>query len=187
MLHCLRTFFTVYLVSDVGFGLAAAGLAFSASQAAGIVGQIWWAAISDRALGAHATLAVIGVVTSVAAALTAFVGPGWPAGAVVAVAVLFGLGAAGFFPVLLGEIARCAPPGQAGALTSGSQVFILPAVFAGPLLFGAVASGAGYPCAFAALAAITLAASAIVAISARPIPAVPAAESAASNPPPPRP
>ncbi len=53
MQHCLRSFFTVYLVETLGLSLSVAGAAFAASQAAGIAGQIGWAMISDRVL-AHA-------------------------------------------------------------------------------------------------------------------------------------
>src|SRR5262249_60054759 len=39
MQWCLRSFFTIYLVSHLRFSLVAAGVAFSASQAAGAGGQ----------------------------------------------------------------------------------------------------------------------------------------------------
>jgi MFS family permease len=151
------------LVKDLGLDLATAGLIFSASQAAGIGGQIGWAAISDRLLGAHAVMAMIGVIMTASAVLSATFSPAWPTAALVAVAVLYGVSAAGFIPVMLGEVTRAAPPGQAGVLTSGSGAFLTAGLLLGPLIFGGVASTLGYPGAFLTLAACTLTGAIIVA------------------------
>jgi len=163
MQHCLRSFFTVYLVHNLGFSLGVAGLAYGVSQAAGIAGQIVWAIVSDRLLTAHTVIAAIGVLMTSAASLTAAFRPDWSVPSIIAVAAIFGVSASGFLPVLLGELIRKAPPGQAGALTSGSQVFLTPAALVGPLLFGGVASVLDYSTAFATLAACTLVGSVMVA------------------------
>jgi pimeloyl-ACP methyl ester carboxylesterase len=83
---------------------------------AGIAGQIVWATISDRFLTAHTVMAAIGFLMTAAALLTAALGPDWPVLSVIAVAAIYGVSASGFVPVLLGELIRAAPPGQAGAL-----------------------------------------------------------------------
>lgn len=145
---CLRSFFTVYLVNDLGLSLAAAGLALSVSQAAGIVGQLFWATLSDRVFSAHAVMAILGVVMGVAATLTATFSPAWPLVALLGVAAIYGFSAAGFIPVVLGEIARGAPPGEAGALTSSAQLFLIAGVVIGPFIFGSVASMTSYRIAF---------------------------------------
>ncbi|WP_375412933.1 MFS transporter [uncultured Bradyrhizobium sp.] len=160
----LRSFFTVYLVDQLGFDLTTAGLAFGASQAAGIVGQIGWAVMSDRLLPARAVMAIVGVLMSAGAALTAVFTSNWPVAGIVVVAVVYGVSAAGFIPVVLGEVMRRSPPGQAGALMSGANLFILSGVLVGPLIFGAVLAVASYAAAFVALAAGTLAASILVAL-----------------------
>jgi MFS family permease len=167
MLLCLRTFFTAYLVTDLGFSLATAGLAFSASQAAGIVGQVGWAAVSDRLLMPHAVMALLGGLMTAAAVLTAAITPDWPIVAVIAVAVLYGVSAAGHLPVVLGEVTRRAPPGQAGVLTSGANVFLIGGILIGPLAFGAVGSAVHYAAAFLLLATCTLAGSVVVAVACR--------------------
>ncbi|HXZ00021.1 MAG TPA: MFS transporter [Stellaceae bacterium] len=163
MQQCLRAFFAVYLVHDLGFDLATAGLAFSISQAAGIAGQVLWAAMSDRALAAQAVMTLVGALMTAAAVMTALCTPGWPVAGVFAVAALYGVSAAGFIPVVLGEVARRAPPGQAGALTSGAQIFLTPSGLVGPLAFGAVAATFNYADAFVTLAGCTLAGSIIAA------------------------
>jgi len=166
-LVCLRTFLAVYLVKELGFSLAVAGLAFSASQAAGMVGQLGWAAISDRLLAPHATMGLIGFFIASAAVLIAAFSARWAAGAVCAVTVVYGLGAAGFVPLVLGEVARRADPGEVGAVTSAANLFLLGGVVVGPMLFGAVASVQGYSAAFAALSACVLVVSLIACMRAR--------------------
>ena len=162
---CLRSFFVVYLVKDVGLSLETAGLAFSAAQAGGIVGQVVWATMSDRLLNVQTVMALVGILMTVAAVLTAAFTSDWPVIGVVAVAIVYGLTATGFFPIILGEVARRAPPGEAGALTGGTQLYLVPAAFVGPLVFGAIASSLGYAVAFLSLAACTLAGSGAVAMS----------------------
>jgi MFS family permease len=152
-LVCLRSFLTVYLVKELGLSLAVAGLAFGASQAAGMVGQIGWAALSDRVLSPNATMAIIGLLIAVASLLTALFSARWPMAAIGAVAVIFGLSAAGFAPVVFGEVARRAPPGQSGTLASGANLFLMGGVVLGPLAFGGIASLYSYSAAFVALAA----------------------------------
>jgi MFS family permease len=162
---CLRSFFTVYLVSKLGFSLTAAGFAFGASQAAGIVGQIAWATISDRLVTAHAVMAILGIIMAAASILTAIFTPDWPLTAVTAVAALYGLTAAGFIPVVLGEVARRADPGDVGALTSGAQLFLISGVIIGPFAFGGVASAISYSTAFIAMAAWVAVVSLVLAMS----------------------
>jgi MFS family permease len=160
---CLRSFFVVYLVINQRLGLLTAGVAFSVSQAAGMIGQVGWAALSDRLLSVHAVMAIIGLLMSTAALATAAMSPHWPLGAVFAVAAGYGLSAAGYLPVLLGEVAKRSPSGQVGALTSGAQLFPLSGCILGPLAFGGVTAVMGMPAAFLVAAASTLVGTALLA------------------------
>lgn len=160
---CLRSFFVVYLVTGQRLGLVTAGVAFSVSQAAGMIGQVGWAALSDRLLPVHTVMAIIGMLMSAAALATAAMTPHWPLGAIYGVAAVYGLSAAGYLPVLLGEIAKRAPAAQVGALTSAAQLFPLSGCILGPLAFGGVAAIAGMPAAFVLAAASTLAGTALLA------------------------
>jgi len=159
---CLRSFFTIYLV-HIGFDLTAAGMAFGISQAAGIVGQVGWAVLSDRLLSARWVMVIIGLCMSAGAALTAAIMPDWPIAAIIPVALLYGVSAAGCVPVVLAEVARRSPPLKVGALTSGANLFLLGGFLVGPLLFGVVLSRLNYEAAFLALATCTLGASVMVA------------------------
>ena len=155
-LVCLRTFLAVYLVNDLGFSIGIAGLAFSASQVAGMLGQIGWAAVADRLLAPHLAMALIGIVIAGAGALIAAFSGHWSAGAICAVTAVYGLGAAGFVPLVLGEVARRAEPKQVGAITSAANLFLVGGVVVGPMLFGGLASMASYSVAFGALAGCVL-------------------------------
>jgi predicted MFS family arabinose efflux permease len=161
---CLRSFFVVYLVADQRLGLVTAGVAFSVSQAAGMIGQVGWAALADRLLPVHAVMAIIGMLMSAAALGTAAMTAHWPLHVIYVVAAVYGVSAAGYLPVLLGEVARRSPAGQAGALTSGAQLFPLSGCILGPLAFGAMAAVMGMPAAFVLAAASTLAGTALLAI-----------------------
>lgn len=160
---CLRSFFVLYLVAHQRLGLVTAGVAFSVSQAAGMVGQVGWAALADRLLPVHAVMAIIGMLMSAAALCTAAMIPHWPLGAIFVVASVYGVSAAGYLPVLLGEVARRSPSGQVGALTSGAQLFPLAGCILGPLAFGGIAAVMGMRAAFLLAAASTLAGTAILA------------------------
>ena len=155
MQSCLRSFFIVFLVHHKILDLAAAGIAFSVSQVAGMVGMVGWAAMSDR-VSVRGVMAVIGVLMTAASFLVATITPQWSFAGIILVAAMLGLSSAGYLPVLLGEVARRSPPGQAGALTSGALLFPMTGAGAGPLAFGAIASGLDMPAAFMAAAASTL-------------------------------
>jgi predicted MFS family arabinose efflux permease len=156
MQMCLRSFLALYLVDELHFSLAAAGVAFSVSQISGMLGQIGWATISDRLLTANAVMVIIGLDIAIAAALCAMFTPDWSFMTVAIAAALFGLGAAGFLPVVFAEIARKTRPEDVGALTSGANLFIVIGVFSGPLLFGAIQIRFGYGVAFSGLACLAL-------------------------------
>ena len=160
---CLRSFFTVYLVKDLGFGLATAGLTFSAAQLAGIPGQIGCAIASDRWLSPRTVLTISGAVMTAAAVLAANFTPNWPIFGIVAVAVVLGFFSIGCVPVMLGEITRRSPPGQVGSLVSGGNLFIMAGCALGPLFFGAVSTVFGYAGGLIALAIGTTVATIVVA------------------------
>ena len=50
-------------------------------------------------------MAIIGTLMSAAALCTASMTPHWPLGAILVVAAVYGISAAGYLPVLLGEVA----------------------------------------------------------------------------------
>jgi MFS family permease len=162
---CQRSFFTVYLVRDLGLTLSLAGLAFTVSQLSGIIGQLFWAALSGRFMTSHTVLAAIGVLMALASIATAFAAGTWDMAWIMAFSCLFGFTAAGFIPVLLGAVLASSPVDQAGALTSALNIFLIGGSLLGPLAFGGVATTFGYSAAFVALGALCTAGALCCAIS----------------------
>lgn len=150
---CLRSFFTVYLVRDVGLTLSFAGFAFAVTQAAGMAGQLFWGTLCGRAMTHHAVLAVIGALMALASGIMAYANGTWGAAAILGVSGLFGFTAAGFVPVVLGAVMTSSTADQAGALTSALNMFLLGTSLLGPVAFGGIARSFGYSGAFLAVAA----------------------------------
>src|SRR5262249_11914924 len=151
---CLRSFFTVYLARDLGLTLSFAGLAFAVTQVAGIAGQLFWASMCGRVITHNAVLAVIGALMAAASGATGLATAAWDSVLLLGLASLFGFTAAGFIPVVLGAVMGSSTTSQAGALTSALNIFLIGSSLVGPLAFGGIARGFGYPGAFVALAAL---------------------------------
>ncbi|MGF7162874.1 MFS family permease [Rhodoligotrophos appendicifer] len=139
---CLGAFLTVYLVHAVELDLASAGFIFGVSQAASIVGRLFWGYVADRFFSPRAVMAFLGFAMAATALGVASFTADWPMAAVLAVAFLYGATAMGWNGVLLAEVARLAPPGQIGRLTSGVMSANYAGVVVGPLLFTAIAAAA---------------------------------------------
>jgi MFS family permease len=98
-------------------------------------------------------LAVLGAVSAACGVLTAASSGAWPLAAIVALAMLYAASAVGWNGVYLAEVARCAPPGQVGTATGGTQFFTFGGAVAGPPVFAAAVSATGsYAWAFALFA-----------------------------------
>jgi MFS family permease len=152
----LTTYLVTYLTGVLAYGLVAAGLLLSISQVGGIVGRVLWGYMSDRTLGARRTLAFLAVLMSVMALATAALQPSMPSAVVFAILAIFGASAIGWNGVYLAEVARQAPPGQAGVATGGTLTITFLGVVLGPPLFGALSGMLGsYRAGFAALAVPT--------------------------------
>jgi MFS family permease len=153
----LTTYLVTYLHDILGYGLVAAGLALSVSQAAGVVGRVLWGYVSDRWLGARRMLATLAALVSVCALLTAALQASMPALAVLVVLALFGASAIGWNGVYLAEVAREAPAGQASLATGGTLAITFLGVVMGPPAFGALAGVTGsYRVGFVAVAAAVI-------------------------------
>jgi MFS family permease len=142
MQMCLMSFLVVYLTETFGYPLVTAGLALTTANVGGIIGRIAWGAVADHWLPPRRLLGVIGIASAACAFATVAFSPAWPLAALLMVAACFGATGIGWNGVQLSEIARRAPPGEAGAITGAS----------GFITFGGVVSG---PPAFALLAAVT--------------------------------
>jgi MFS family permease len=154
---CLAAFLTVHLVQTVQLSLIDAGAVFAATQLAGVAGRIGWAVIADRFLSPTATMVALGLQMAAAFAAIGWFGPGWPFGLMVAICLVCGASGSGWVGLVLSELVRFAPPGEAGVVTAAAQIVMFIGVLIGPLLFSAVLSLTGeFRSAFVAIAAFTL-------------------------------
>ena len=131
---CFGSFFVVWQVEVLGWGLAEAGLYLAIAQASGVLGRIAWAVLADR-LGAQPVLSALGIGLVLAAIALALAGPGWPPALIIAAGMMMGATAVGWNGVLLAEVARVAPAGQVGGATAalgvafGATMVVMPSLF----------------------------------------------------------
>jgi MFS family permease len=140
MQMCLMSFLVVYLTEALDYPLIAAGLALTTANIGGVAGRIVWGAIADHWIAPRRMLGFIGVATGVCAFAAANFSAAWPNTALLAVAALFGATAIGWNGVQLSQVARHAPPGQAGAITGASGFITFAGVVSGPPLFALLAA-----------------------------------------------
>jgi MFS family permease len=151
-------YFVSRLTLDLGYDLVAAGFVYALAHGSGIVGRVIWGAVADHWASPRMTLALLGVVSAACAGLTALFSAAWPIAAIAAVAVLYGASAVGWNGVFLAEVARCAPAGQVGTATGGTQFFTFGGAMVGPPVFTALVSATGtYALGFAFFALVPLA------------------------------
>lgn len=140
MQMCLMSFLVVYLTEALDYPLIAAGLALTTANVGGVAGRIVWGAIADHWIAPRRMLGLIGVAASACAFAAANFSAAWPHAALLAVAALFGATAIGWNGVQLSQVARHAPPGQAGAITGASGFITFAGVVSGPPLFALLAA-----------------------------------------------
>lgn len=140
---CLSAYLVAQLQAAAGIGLVAAGLLLALAQGAGVVGRIAWGAMADRWISSKLLLALLAVAMGGCALLAAAITPAWRPSALALLAVAFGATATGWNGVYLAEVARLAPPGQAGVLTGGTLFFTYGGVVIGPPTFAAIVAASG--------------------------------------------
>ena len=152
----LTTYLVTYLHDDLTYGLVAAGLLLSITQAGGIVGRIVWGYLADQFFSPQKMLAGLATSMALCAAATPLLLPILPVYGVWTLLLLFGASAIGWNGVYLAEVAKQAPEGKASAATGGTLTFTFLGVVIGPPLFGALSTLFGtYGAGFWALAAIS--------------------------------
>ncbi|PZW42207.1 putative MFS family arabinose efflux permease [Humitalea rosea] len=134
---CFASFFVVWQVESLGVPLAQAGVALALGQASGALGRVAWGILGDR-LGARPVLIALALGTAASALLLALAGPSWPQAGIVLAGMAMGATAVGWNGLLLGELARLAPPGRAGGATAAMGVVFGAAMILSPSAFSAL-------------------------------------------------
>lgn len=142
----VMAFFALSLVREAGYSIAAAVSIFSLMQVAAIGGRLFWGWASDHLFGGSRTapLALVCVVSCIAAAAFSFVSHNVPPFAAVAIGLLFGFSAEGYTGLAMIAMAETGGQARSGsALGVGVTVTYVAGVL-GPVIFGAVAQTYDY-------------------------------------------
>ena len=135
MQMCLGSYLVVVLTERALLSVAVAGGALSVAMVAGIIGRLFWGVLADFGFSARSVLGLLGLMMAVCAGLIAFVESSWSMSLIYVLAFLFGASAIGWNGVYLAEVARIAPPGQAGTATGASLAMTYSGVVFLPSLF----------------------------------------------------
>ncbi|MDB5744939.1 MAG: major facilitator superfamily 1 [Polaromonas sp.] len=151
----VTTYTVIYLHTELGYGLVAAGLALSVCQLAGMAGRVIWGHVADGRLGTLRTLALLAAATAACCIATSQLTAGTPWLVVMALLAVLGATAIGWNGVFLAEVARQAPSGLASLATGGTSAITFLGVVAVPPLFAWLASATGsYRTGYVALAVV---------------------------------
>lgn len=165
---CLGTFTVNLLVQEAGYGLVAAGFMLSLVQVAGMTGRLTFGWIADCSNQAIAVLTVTSLIAAVGCAASVFITGIWPAPALAAFYVLFGIVAYGWNGVMHAQIARLSPPGLVSVATGGVMVWIFGGILAGPALFAVAYRWIGsYTATFGVLTVVALISAGLAAAAVR--------------------
>lgn len=129
------TFLVTLLVAEAGFSLLAAGFVLAASQIAGVSARPVWGWLADRIADGPFVVGLLAAASAAAALVASAITPEWPQLATLALFVLLAATAMGWNGVLLAEVARLAPPGEAGTATGVNVAIFYVGALAGPSLF----------------------------------------------------
>lgn len=122
---------------DVGWDLRDAGRALSVALVVGVVFRVLWGALADR-IGPRPVLGVMGAMMGGAALCAAFIGPGWPGGAILALSALFGLSAFCWAGIGLAEAVRQVPAPMIPEASAALIALTFIGALVGPALFSTI-------------------------------------------------
>ncbi len=164
---CLVAFMTVQLTTVVGLNLVQAGQILAAYQIAGSVSRPIWGWIADRFLTPAQTLSVHGAGLAATAVLTGFYGPGWPAWAVMANALVAGCTAGGYTGVAYAEYASLGGARRTEATGLGTAIMFAGGMAVPPVFGAAVTALGSYRGSYIVGAACALASGALLILPSR--------------------
>lgn len=154
---CLTSYLVVFAVEVLGRSIVSAGFALAVATVGGMIGRVLWGVVADRYAPPHRVMTGVGIAAGLCSLATAAYPAGWPIAPLYVLVVIFGGTAIGWNGVQLAEVARHAPPGQAGAVTGATSFITFSGVVFGPPLFGALAALTGsYRVGFVAMGLIVL-------------------------------
>lgn len=131
MQFCYVALFVTFAVERTDLTLQTAGTALSAGLVVSIGGRMLWGWAADR-FTPRFVLAGLGFGMAASAFATTALGPAWPYGAILVLAIGFGSTGTAWQGVYLAEVARNAPDGRIAEATAGCMSFTFLGGLIGP-------------------------------------------------------
>src|SRR5690606_27489284 len=116
----LVTYLLTFLHEDLDEYMITAGFVLAVARSAGVAGRLLWGYVSDHFLGPIRSLVLLSAGIALCAAATPFLHLVDSRLLILIILSVFGGCAIGWNGVYLAEVARQAPPGQAGIATGGT-------------------------------------------------------------------
>ncbi|WP_022726881.1 MFS transporter [Fodinicurvata sediminis] len=134
---CIVTFLVVILVEDLGFSPILAGILLASVQVTGAIGRIGWGMLADRIGNGAGTLLILLTILAVTALAVTQITLDTPISLTTGIFLLLGATGISWNGIFLAEVARRAPEGRAGDVTSAALFLTYMGVLVGPALFSA--------------------------------------------------
>jgi len=139
----VSAYLVTYLHDSLAYTLVTAGLMLSIAQVAGVAGRLLWGWCADHYLGAVTMLVILAWLMALGLLVLVWLPAHTPLPLVALALIVLGGAAIGWNGVYLAEVARQAPPEQAGLATGGALTCTFLGVVLGPLFFGAMVAWLG--------------------------------------------
>jgi MFS family permease len=133
-----------FAVSEFGYDLRAAGLAFAIMQATGVFGRILLGGLADRMASGARLLALVGLASGLTSLALVFATPAWQPWQFYLLAAIGGITVSSWNGVQLSEVARRAAHGQVREASSGATIVIFLGYVFGPLAVAAIVTATGH-------------------------------------------
>jgi len=131
-------FLVTQFVKSLGYSLTEAGLAYGIATLAGVFGRVGWGWVAGTYQIQRQVLGCLGLVMALAGLAIGAAEKDWPYALVFAIAVVYSGTVIGWHGVWLAEVARVAPPGQAGRVTGVVVSMSFVGCMLLPAIYGAV-------------------------------------------------
>lgn len=132
-----------FAVSELGYDLRAAGLAFAVMQATGVLGRVLLGWIADRMRDATRLLAIVCLASGATSLLLMLATPAWPSWLLYALAAVAGVTVSSWNGVQIAEIARRSPSGLIREAASGATIVVFLGYVVGPSSFALLVAATG--------------------------------------------
>ncbi|WP_332686373.1 MFS transporter [Bosea sp. (in: a-proteobacteria)] len=132
-----------FAVSELGYGLGAAGLAFALMQATGVFGRVLLGWIADRMRATSRLLAFVCLASGLTSLALMLATPSWPSWLFYGLAAVAGITVSSWNGVQIAEIARRSPPALIREAASGATIVVFLGYVAGPLSFALLVAATG--------------------------------------------